>query len=236
MNKIDRNIYSEEECIEIQKNLSKKIIMNLQSDIKNMSKVAGVDLAYWKKDEDEYGVCCIVVLDISTKEVIESVYHIGKIDFPYIPGCLAFRELPLVLKTVEKLKSNPDIYIFDGNGYLHPRHMGIATHASIYLKKPTIGVAKSYYKIKDVDFIIPDNYEGAYTNIVIDNEIYGKVLRTHKNVKPIFISIGNYIDLETATKIIRSLVGKESHIPIPTRLADLETHKMRKLYKENNLL
>jgi deoxyribonuclease V len=118
------------------------------------------------------------------------------------------------VQTAGKLKEEPDLYIFDGNGYLHPRHMGIATHASMYLKKPTIGVAKSYYKIGNVDFIMPENYDGAYTDIIINNEIYGRAIRTHKNVKPIFVSVGNYIDLETATEIVNRLVTPESHIPM----------------------
>ncbi|HRC82092.1 MAG TPA: endonuclease V, partial [Sedimentibacter sp.] len=92
----------------------------------SLETVAGVDLAYWKEEDTEYAVCCIVVIDFNTKEVLENAHTQSKIDFPYIPGCLAFRELPLVLDTVEKLKVEPDLYIFDGNGYLHPRHMGIA--------------------------------------------------------------------------------------------------------------
>lgn len=190
--------------------------------------VAGVDLAYWKEAEEEYAVCCIVVLDRAAKQVIESQYAWGRIEVPYIPGCLAFRELPLVLETVKKLETEPDLYIFDGNGYLHPRHMGIATHASFYLHKPTIGVAKHYYKIGNTDFIMPENKEFAYTNIEIDGETYGRVLRTVKDVKPVFISSGNFIDLEQATELVCGFVGRESHIPLPTRLADIETHRMRK--------
>jgi len=179
----------------------------------------------------EYAVCCIVVIDYETNEVLEKAHTVSIIDFPYVPGCLAFRELPLVLETAKKLSHEPDLYIFDGNGYMHPRHMGIATHAAIYLKKPTIGVAKSYFKIGSTDFIMPENYDGAYTDIVINNEVYGRALRTHKDVKPIFVSVGNYIDLETATRIVNKFVNKESHIPVPTRIADLETHSMRNVYK-----
>lgn len=224
-------IQNQAEAIEVQNKLNKYIILKNDLDYKKLQKVAGVDLAYWKQSNEEYATCCIVVMDYNTNEILEKVHVVGQINFPYIPGCLAFRELPLVLEAVKKLKMNPDVYVFDGNGYLHPYHMGIATHAGIYLNKPTIGVAKSYYKIDNTDFIIPDNIEGAYTNIVIHDEIYGRVLRTHKGVKPIFLSAGNYIDLETSTQIISSLVTKESHIPIPTRLADIETHRIRKLYK-----
>lgn len=223
--------FSEEVCKTVQEKLSDMIIMKTEIDTENVKNIAGVDLAYWEKEGTEYAVCCVVVIDGKSKEIIESVHSVGEIDCPYIAGYLAFREIPLVMEAVEKLKNVPDLYVFDGNGYLHPRHMGIATHAAIYLEKPSIGVAKSYYKINDTDFDMPENIEGAYTDIVINNEVYGRVLRTHKDVKPVFISVGNYIDLETSTKIVKSLVSKESHIPIPTRLADLETHKMREVYK-----
>lgn len=225
------NIRNEKEAIKIQQELNKFISFNTKLFLYDIKNIAGIDLAYWKHNEVEYAVCCISVIDYSSQNIVENVSSMGEIDFPYIPGCLAFRELPLILETVKKLKNTPELYIFDGNGYLHPHHMGIATHAGIYLNKPTIGVAKSYYKIDNTDFIMPENIEGAYTDIVIHGDIYGRVLRTHKNVKPIFISVGNHIDLETSTQIISSLVAKESHIPIPTRLADIETHKMRELYK-----
>ncbi|WP_243156056.1 endonuclease V [Clostridium sp. C2-6-12] len=213
----------------MQLDLKNKINLHIPFQTENIKYVAGVDLAYWK-EEVEKAVCSIVVLDYTTGEIVEEVHSVGEIIFPYIPGYLAFRELPLVLEGIKKLSINPDLFIFDGNGYLHPRHMGIATHASFYLNKPTIGIAKNYYKINNVDFVMPENEKGAYTDIVIDGEIYGRALRTSKNVKPIFISVGNYIDLDTATKITKELVGKDSHIPMPTRYADIATHKMRSVY------
>ena len=220
---------SEEKCKEIQSNLNCKIATNNSFDLDDLHYIAGVDLAYWKEDVEK-AVCCIVVLDYTTGEIVEEVHSVGEINFPYIPGYLAFRELPLVMECTEKLNVKPDLYVFDGNGYLHPRHMGIATHASFFLNKPTIGVAKSYYKIKDTDFVMPENEKGSFTDIIINGEIYGRVLRTCKNVKPIFISVGNYIDLATSTIVINKLVRKDSHIPMPTRYADIATHKMRNLY------
>lgn len=221
-------ITSEEEFNRIQNSLKDKIEAADKFDIKGIKTIAGVDLAYWKQDETEYAVCCIVVIDFATHNVIEKKHCSDEIAVPYIPGYLAFRELPLVLKTVEMLENIPDIYMFDGNGYLHPRHMGIASQASFYLNKPTIGVAKTYYRAdKKTDFIMPDIQQGSYTDIVIADEVYGRALRTHTNVKPVFLSIGNFISIDTAMEITMQLVDKESHIPIPTRLADLETHIKR---------
>lgn len=218
----------EMECIAIQKELCSKIIRENTIELSQVQYVAGVDLAYWKKEEQEYAVCCIVILDAHSHEVLDQTAMQAPVNFPYIPGCLAFRELPLFLEANQRLKINPDLYFFDGNGYLHPRHMGLATHAGILLGKPTIGVAKSYYKVEEADYQMPGEEPFAFTDIIIQEETYGRVLRTHKGVKPIFVSTGNGIDLETATKAVISCITKESHIPLPTRLADIMTHKERK--------
>lgn len=225
---------TEKEYIRIQNALQKKIKFQNISNILSIKKVAGIDLAYWNIENKEYAVCCIVVLEKESKQVIEVKYTLGRINVPYIPGCLAFRELPLILETIKKLETSPDLFMFDGNGYLHPRHMGLATHASFYINKPTIGVAKNYYKIENIDYIMPSNEKNAHTDIVIKGEVYGRVLRTQKNVRPIFISVGNYIDLDSATTIVCDFINSESHIPVPTRLADMETHKIRRMQETND--
>lgn len=216
---------------EEQKRLVQFLELENRISMDKIHTVAGVDLAYWKEKNEEYAVCSIVVIDFKTHKIIEKVSYKGKVDFPYIPGYLAFREMPLFMKTEKMLESNPDVYFFDGNGYLHPRHMGIATHAGIVLNKPTIGIAKSYYKIAETEYEMPENKECAFSDIVIEDEVYGRVLRTHKDVKPVFVSVGNMIDLNTATELTMRLVDKESHIPIPTRLADIETHIERHLHE-----
>lgn len=221
---------TEKEYIEIQKELSKKINLANTVDISKINTIAGVDLAYWKQGEKEFAACCIVVLDYDSHKMIERQEYVDEVKVPYIPGCLAFREIPLFMEAYKKVENEIELMFFDGNGYLHPRHMGLATHAGILLDKPTVGIAKSYYKIENVDFQVPSNEQGAYEDIVIHGEVYGRVLRTHKNVKPVFLSVGNRIDLETATKVVNTLVTKESHIPVPTRLADLMTHEVRKQY------
>ena len=225
----------QEEFLRQQNELRDKIEPVDKFDMDSVKLIAGVDLAYWNKDDEEYAVCCIVVIDADTHEVVEKQHYSGKIEVPYMPGFLAFRELPLILKTVELLETVPDIFIFDGNGYLHPRHMGIATHASFYLNKPTIGIAKTYFRVdRKTDYTEPENAAGSFTDIVIDGEVYGRALRTHKDVKPIFISIGNFVSLDTACDLAMKLTDKESHIPIPTRLADLETHIARE--RERNVI
>lgn len=234
MNNFDGNKLIQE-FLGIQSELFHGIKLENNFQVENIQLIAGVDLSYWDMNERKYGTCCIVIIDYSTKRIVEKVYSYGEILIPYIPGFLAFRELPLVIEAVKKLTMQPDLYMFDGNGYLHYRHMGIATHASFILNKPTIGVAKSYLKIQDVDFIMPENLTGSYTNIVINNEVYGRALRTTKNVKPIFVSCGNWIDLDTSTEVVMKCINKESRLPIPVRLADLETHKIRKQLMEGGI-
>lgn len=227
----------EAEYTVIQNELRNNISLCDNFDVSDLKTAAGVDLAYWKDGEEEYAVCCIVIIDISTHKVIEKKHFSGRIEVPYIPGFFAFRELPLVIKTAELLETKPDIYVFDGNGYLHPRHMGIATHASFYLDKPTFGVAKSYFRVdKQTDYDEPENEAGSFTDIVIDGEVYGRALRTHKDVRPVFVSVGNNISLETACHLALKLTDKDSHIPVPTRLADLETHIERENEKRRSKL
>ncbi|MDE7477995.1 MAG: endonuclease V, partial [Lachnospiraceae bacterium] len=199
---------TEQDYINEQIRLNSKIIQENTVDLAQVRTVAGVDLAYWKKEDQEYAVCCIVIIDYHTLEIIEKVSYVDKITVPYIPGCLAFREVPIFMETYKKVNVLPDVVFFDGNGYLHPRHMGLATHAGILIDKATIGIAKSYYKIGDTDFEMPQNTEKAYTDIRMNGELYGRVLRTHVNVKPVFLSVGNAIDIESAMEMANRLTTK----------------------------
>lgn len=225
---------SESECITIQNELSSEIVQRCPFAFEEIQTVAGVDLAYWnEQDGGERAVCCIVVIDVKSGAVTEKRWFAGEVRFPYIPGCLAFRELPLVIKAAEKLNQKPDVYIFDGNGILHPRHMGLASHASFYLDTPTMGIAKNYFKVDGAEFTMPDTEKGSVSDITKDGEILGRAIRTQSDVKPVYVSVGNRMDIDTATRLALSLTDKESRIPIPTRLADIETHKMRRELKNN---
>ena len=234
---MDTIIKMQEEFLRQQNELRGRIEPADRLRMDSVKRIAGVDLAYWNRGDDEYAVCCIVVISLETHRVIEKQHVSGKIEVPYMPGFLAFRELPLILKTAALLKTSPDLYMFDGNGYLHPRHMGIATHASFYLDKPTVGIAKTYFRVdKKTDYTEPENEAGCFTDIVIDGEVYGRALRTHKDVKPVFVSVGNFISLDTACALAMELTDQESRIPIPTRLADLETHIAREAERKKQSL
>lgn len=203
--------------------------------VEELKLIAGIDLAYWEGPAGStYAVCSVVIVDFDTKEVVERQSAMGEIKVPYIPGKLAFRELPLIKETISKLQSKVDLFMFDGNGYLHENNMGVATHGGLepeFGGVATIGVAKTYYKVTGEDFIMPENEAGAYTLIQKDGITYGAAVRSRKDVKPIFVSCGNNIDLETSIEVTLALVTKESRLPVTTRFADLETHTQRSLIK-----
>ena len=221
-------------CFEAEQNaLASRLTLKDSFDPEALKTCAGVDLAYRQEGDTEHAVCCIVVTDIRTHEVIEKQRFAGIVEVPYMPGFLSFRELPLVEKCMAQLTVRPDIWFFDGNGYLHPRLMGIASQASFLLDSgtPTVGVAKTYYRVHGAEYTEPDTQAGSTTDIIVDGEVCGKVLRTHDGVRPVFVSAGNNITLDTAVKLTFRLADKESRVPIPTRLADLETHIAREELK-----
>ncbi|OOO00489.1 MAG: hypothetical protein ATN35_01235 [Epulopiscium sp. Nele67-Bin004] len=215
----------EQQFIIQQQELKKKF--RISNERPKIEYVAGVDLAYFKQDDVEYAVCAITVVDYKTKQLVETVTEVGEITVPYVPGYLAFRETPLIEKTARQLNRKVDIYMFDGNGYLHQNNMGLATCAGIILNTRSIGVAKTYLQVGETKFAMPDEAEGAYKNIIVNGETYGCALRTHKGVKPVFVSIGHNINLEISREVVMHMVGNESRIPIPTRLADIKANKKR---------
>lgn len=223
---------SENECITIQNELSGELVQSCPIAFDEIRTVAGVDLAYWSGSA-EYAVCCIVIIDVESRRITEKRWSAGRVDFSYVPGCLAFRELPLVVETAAKLAQKPDVYLFDGNGILHPRRMGLAAHASFYLNAPTVGIAKHYFKVDGAEFNEPGVEKGSVSDITKDGEILGRVVRTQSGVKPVYVSVGDRMDIDTAVRLALSLTDNESRVPIPTRYADLETHIMRKELQNN---
>ncbi|MCS7065487.1 MAG: deoxyribonuclease V [Fimbriimonadales bacterium] len=139
------------------------------------------------------------------------------IQFPYIPGLLAFREAPAMLTALERLRFVPDLLMVDGHGISHPRRMGIATHLGVYLDKPSIGCAKSRLW---GHFEPPPDEPGAWTPLLDGAEVIGAVLRTQRGQPPLFVSIGHRISLENAIQTVLACV-RAHRLPEPTRLAHL---------------
>lgn len=200
-----------EEAAEIQKKLRPLVQTTNAVEIDKLKTVAGVDISL--KDE---GQAAVVVLSFPELEIVDRVIGTRKVTFPYVPGFLSFRETPLLLAALEKLKVQPDLLMLDGQGYAHPRRFGIACHIGVILDIPTIGCAKSvlvgHYKE-------PGPERGDQSPLVDRGETVGVALRTKPKTKPMIISIGNKIDLTTAVDLVLRC-GRGYRLPETTRLAD----------------
>ncbi len=148
----------------------------------------------------------------------------GPLRFPYVPGLLAFREAPVLLAAFEKLVTEPDVLIFDGQGLAHPRRFGIACHMGLLLDRPSIGCAKSRLCGEHAE---PAERAGAAAPLMDGGRQVGAVVRTRDRVKPVFVSIGHRVDLETAVTItLRCVDGYR--VPKPTREADRFVAELKK--------
>lgn len=183
--------------------------------------IAAGDMAFSKK---KTAYAAVVLLSYPEMELIE--LHTGREDvrFPYVPGYLSFREAPLLLRLFEMLTHTPDLVMIDGQGIAHPRRLGLATHIGLFLKIPTIGVAKSRLV---GEYEEPATERGSWSWLVHNDERIGIVLRTRQNVKPIFVSPGNMIDFQSSLKWVLKTSGKY-RIPEPTRRAHREVSQFKK--------
>ncbi|MEV6555337.1 endonuclease V [Nocardia sp. NPDC051756] len=174
--------------------------------------VAGIDCAY---SETGAVAAAVVVLNAITLETVDSAVAHGTTEFPYFPGLLAFRELPTTMRVLAQLDAAPDLLVCDAQGLAHPRRFGFACHLGVLTGLPSIGVAKSVWG----DYREPAPERGARTDITIDGEVVGAALRTSAGVKPVFVSIGHRIDLDTACAQVLALTPKY-RLPETTRRAD----------------
>lgn len=172
------------------------------------------------------GFAGFVVLDAKDLTLIDHAVVKQNIPFPYIPGLLSFREIPMLTEAWKKLAKKPDAIVVDGVGIAHPRRMGIATHLGLILKIPTIGCAKSVLTGVHEE---PDNAPGSisYLRDRSTGEVIGAALRTKPGVKPVFVSSGHLITLEESIEVVKTSVVKH-RLPEPTRLAHNIVNEYRK--------
>jgi deoxyribonuclease V len=156
-------------------------------------------------------------------EHVETVTAEQETRFPYIPGLLSFREAPVCLKAVEKLTSQPDLFMIDGQGVAHPRRLGLASHLGLFFDTPTIGCAKSRLV---GTYEEPGPEKGAYSLLYDGQEVIGAVVRTRSRVKPIFVSIGHKCTLEDAIHVTLACTTRY-RIPEPTRLAHQAVSRLK---------
>lgn len=200
------------EAIALQEKLRGQII--LEDRFKKIKLIAGVDCSYDLQSNISRAVVCIFTYP--EMELIESVMAHMPTDFPYVPGLLSFREIPILLEAFKILKSEPDLLLVDGMGIAHPRRMGIAAHLGLLLNVPSIGVGKSLLCGR---YEMPGLMKGDRSDLIHRKEKIGTVLRTKSNTNPLFISPGHLISHETANRIVLDCMGK-FRLPEPTHIAD----------------
>ncbi|MFE1629813.1 deoxyribonuclease V [Brevibacillus reuszeri] len=208
---------SETEAIHTQQTLSKNVIT--EDQFTSINYIAGVDVAYSK--QDDVLIAAIVILDAHSLSVVESVAVEDTVYFPYIPGLFSFRELPPIIKAFQQVTIPPDLIVCDGQGIAHPRRFGLASHLGVLFDIPTIGCGKTRLL---GEYTEPDQKRGAVSPLIDKGEVIGGVLRTQANTKPIYVSIGHRIGLQTACEWIVKLSPKY-RLPETTRFADQLVNK-----------
>lgn len=208
------------EAVELQKELRARVrIEPLQGAVKT---VAGADISFNKFSSTIYAG--VVVLELPSLRVVDEAGVISETRFPYVPGLLSFRESPAVLEAWEKLSVEPDVVFFDGQGLAHPRRVGIACHAGLFLNRPTVGCAKSVLVGKYEE---PAAERGSWSPMIDRGETVGAALRTKNNVAPVYVSPGHLMDLPGAIELALACDGGY-RVPEPTRRAHLLVNELRR--------
>jgi deoxyribonuclease V len=199
---------------EEQVNLSRNV--SLQDDFQDIVTVAGIDVAYPDNEFHEACGAC-VILDYNTLQVIEESMVFSSTDFPFISTYFSYRELPIVQKIINRLRSTPSLVLLDGNGIIHPARCGFASHTGITLDIPTIGVAKTllYGTVKD-------------SQVIIGKEKRGYAFSIKPGTKPIYVSPGHRVSLKTSLEVVKHLCFSKN--PEPLRLAH---HLAKKNLQQN---
>ena len=205
---------------QLQKSLRERL--SLRTPPRRLQTVAGADISFDKDDPTVYAG--IVVLRLPDLVTVEEATVVTRADFPYVPGLLSFREAPAILAVWEKLRHKPDAVMFDGQGIAHPRRFGIAAHVGLWLDQPTWGCAKSLLCGK---YDEPAPARGSRSPLMDKGETIGAVLRTKDDTSPVFVSSGNYMDLETAVDLTLRC-GGGYRVPEPTRRAHLLVNALRR--------
>jgi deoxyribonuclease V len=209
------------EAVTIQQELKKKLILRDSDISQQVRTIAGADISYSRGDDLFFAA--VIVCDFPALNILETATYSKRVTFPYIPGLLTFREGPALIEAFNKLENIPDVVIFDGHGIAHPRGMGLASHMGLLIDIPSIGCAK---KRLTGTYEEPGTEVGDYTCLELNGSTIGAVLRTKKNVKPVFVSQGHKIGLTTAIDIVLSSCTRY-RLAEPVRRAHLEVNRMR---------
>ena len=167
----------------------------------------------------------IVVVTLPALDPVEHAWAAGRVRFPYVPGYLSFREGPLFLRAVRRLRVRPDLWLFDGQGIAHPRGFGLAAHLGVLLDGPSVGCAKSRLVGEHVE---PGPRRGEWARLLLHGKPVGAVLRTRDGVRPLYVSVGHRVSLEAAIRWV--LACCRYRVPEPIRLAEQLVNRLKRAH------
>ncbi len=211
------------EAVTLQRELAGQI--EARTPLRSVKLIAGTDCSYQRFSSTFHASA--VVLRVPDMEIVETAASVAEVHFPYVPGLLSFREAPIILETLAKLRCEPDVVFIDGQGLAHPRRFGIASHVGLWLDRPCIGVAKS---LLTGEFGELGLEAGATAPLIDRGDLVGRALRTKTRVKPVFVTVGHRINLASAVRIVRSAC-RGYRIPEPTRQAHLHVNALRRSFQ-----
>ncbi len=217
------------EAMLLQEELRGEIVDGLSFDPRAVKIVAGTDISYLREFRLALGV--VILMTFPDLEIVEESRTAVEVAFPYVPGLLSFRELPALLPALKALENEPDLIFVDGQGIAHPRGMGIASHLGLLAGKPSIGCAKSRL-IGEAQG--PGREAGSWNPLMYEGGRIGAALRTRDGVKPLYVSVGHMIDLETAIAMVLAC-GRGFRLPEPQRMAHAETAVMKRMARSGRL-
>ncbi|MEM3568625.1 MAG: endonuclease V [Candidatus Jordarchaeales archaeon] len=193
----------------IQLKLAEKVVE--EDSFGSLENICGLDVSY----NGENAVACAVTLKLEGLRKVEEAIAFSRAYFPYIPTFLSFRETPIIMKAVRRLREQVDVFMVDANGVLHPYFLGAASHLGVLLDKPTIGVAK---RLLCGELLEPRKLESGVTfaPIILKGRVAGAAVSV-KGLKPIYVSVGHKVSLETAVKLV--VKTSRHRMPEPLRLA-----------------
>jgi len=201
----------------IQRAIAAQVRTEDKVKVEEIKTIAGFDVAFFK----DKAVCAAVVLAFPSMTVLERKYLLAKAEMPYIPGFLAFREGPAILQTYYDLEYDPDVLMVDGHGIAHPLRAGLASYVGVELAKPCIGIAKSLL----VGEIVDDK-------VMIGTEVRGRLVKTKEHAKPVIVSPGHMISVDTAVEIVKKCIVQPHKLPEPLHQAHRHAEKMAEKYQE----
>src|SRR5215203_7157586 len=208
------------EARRLQGDLASGVVAGPPLDLERVRYVAGADVS----TQEGVAYATVAVLDFPGLSVVEVRGFEAPLEFPYVPGLLSFREMPSVLGALEKVETDVDALILDAQGLAHPRRMGLASHVGIFIDVPTVGCAKSRLI---GSFEEPGREKGSATDLVHREEVVGKVLRTREGVSPVYVSVGNGIDVRSSVELVLACCTKY-RLPESTRQAHNAAGRLRR--------